>query len=176
MDIGCYLLNNFVPFKDRGCELFGIEVNQEMLEISKAFSTRLGMPVKLKIGTNRNIPFEDNFFDFIVSIGTLHYEENIEDFESALREIIRVSNDNAHVVIGVSGSKHTIRQGAEKISEYQYRLRNSDFRTGQLMTYFEDEKHFSNKLKEFFRDVEVGVVTEELPLFTVQTFVAKCVV
>ena len=69
-DIGCLYANNLVPFQDRGWTLFGTEVTEESVEIAKACCKRDNLDGDIKLGFNTHIPFEDNFFDLLLSIST----------------------------------------------------------------------------------------------------------
>ena len=44
----------------------------------------------LKVGDAKNLPYDDNEFDFVISINTIHNLE-IDDCGKSLREIVRVS-------------------------------------------------------------------------------------
>ena len=76
LDIGCLFVNNLVPFSDRGYELYGTEVTNEGVEIAKKHSIINNLKINLSLGFNSDLPFELGFFDIIMSIATIHYEEN----------------------------------------------------------------------------------------------------
>ena len=95
LDVGCgkgYLLYEFTQAVP-GVEVAGIDISQYAIDDSKE-------EVKpfLKVGTASSLPFEDNSFDFVVSLGTLH-NLPIYDLRKALQEIERVGKGQKHVMV-----------------------------------------------------------------------------
>ena len=45
---------------------------------------------KFKVGTNTSLPFEDNYFDILLSVSTIHYEQSKSNLIRALEEFRRV--------------------------------------------------------------------------------------
>lgn len=95
LDVGCgkgfllYETKLLVP----QAEVRGIDISSYAIEHSKE-------EVKpfLDLGSAQKLPYPDNYFDFIVSINTLH-NLHINDLEKALKEIERVGKGNSYVVI-----------------------------------------------------------------------------
>ena len=87
LDVGCgkgfllYELTQVVP----GLEVAGIDISQYGIEHAKE-----EVRPNLKVGDARRLPFEDDSFDFVFSIATLH-NLKIFDLRSAISEIVRVS-------------------------------------------------------------------------------------
>lgn len=122
MDIGCLYANNLVPFYDRGWELFGTEVTEESDEIAKSCCKRDNLDSDIKLGFNTDIPFEDNFFDVILSISTLHYEESIESINKALKEFNRVLNINGSAIVQTVAPLHDIFKNSKHLGNHLYKL------------------------------------------------------
>ena len=86
LDVGCgkgfllYELTQVVP----GLEVAGIDISQYGIEHAKE-----EVRPNLKVGDARHLPFEDDSFDFVFSIATLH-NLKIFDLRSAISEIVRV--------------------------------------------------------------------------------------
>ena len=97
LDVGCgdgvilYLLNKICK-KDK-LELYGIDSSEIALKIAK----RKNPDVNLKTADVYDLPFEDNFFDLIVSSDVL---EHVLNPEQMLSEINRVGKDNSYVIFG----------------------------------------------------------------------------
>ena len=64
LDVGILYLNNVIPFKQKKCKLYGLEVTKDNVQIAKSIAIKTKTKINLKLGDNRNIPFGDNFFDF----------------------------------------------------------------------------------------------------------------
>ena len=95
LDVGCgkgfllYEISLLVP----GIEIFGIDISEYAIKNSKE-----EIRSSLRIGSANQLPFADNFFDFVFSINTLHNLYNF-DLECALREIERVSRKHKYVCV-----------------------------------------------------------------------------
>ena len=95
LDVGCgkafllYELMQAVP----GLQVAGIDVSQYAIDHAKD-EVR---PFLLQ-GTAQNLPFEDNSFDFVFSINTLH-NLFIYDLKSAVQHIERVSRGNSYICV-----------------------------------------------------------------------------
>lgn len=174
LDIGCLYTNNLLPFSDRDFNLYGVEINSEMIQLSNEMATRNNLDIDIREGNNRALPFEDGFFDIILSLNTIHYENNRDGIIRALSEFKRVGNTGTTFIISSVGSKHAFYSSAKRLDENQYVLNVSDFRNSQTMSYFDDKNHFCNTLQMIFDQVEIATVTEEWPKATYQFYFAKC--
>ncbi len=86
LDVGCgkgYLLHEFTQVIP-GIDVTGIDVSEYALENAKE-----EVKPYLQAGNAKDLPFEDDSFDFVVSLGALHNLE-IFDLFKALAEIERV--------------------------------------------------------------------------------------
>ncbi len=174
LDLGCLYMNNLMPFADRGAELYGVEINDDMVAVAAERAEDLGMAVEIAAGHNRALPFPDATFDFLLSINTIHYEDGFEGIMEGLREFARVGKPDCHFLISTAGREHHFHHNAERLGPSRYRLKTNEFRNGQIMSYFDDEGHFRDTLAEVFKQVEVAVVTEHYPRLGLQFYVAKC--
>jgi ubiquinone/menaquinone biosynthesis C-methylase UbiE len=175
LDIGCLYANNLVPFYDRECSLFGLEINEEMVSLSREALSTWGMKGEVRQGTNRKIPFKDNFFDIILSIGTIHYEDDLKGIHEAFEEFQRVGKNGCHYLIMTVGTEHVFHKTATRLSENKYQLNTDEFRNGQIMSYFDSKEQFYEALITHFEIVEIATITESYPLTNLQFWVAKCV-
>jgi len=84
LDIGCgkgYLLYDFKQILP-DAEIYGVDISKYAIKNSKPEISKF-----LTIGNSNNLKWEDNFFDLVISINTLHCLENY-DLEKSLKEII----------------------------------------------------------------------------------------
>lgn len=95
LDVGCakgFVLHDFME-KIPGIEVRGIDISpyaiENAMEDVKPF---------IQVANAKDIPFEDNTFDFVISINTIH-NLPLEECKQSLREIERVSKGNSFVVV-----------------------------------------------------------------------------
>jgi len=94
LDIGCgkgFLLYDFTKVVP-GIQVHGIDLSQYAVENSKE-----EIKSNLKVGNCINLPYEDNYFDFVFSINTFHNLHNFE-LESAISEMNRVSKSEKQYI------------------------------------------------------------------------------
>lgn len=67
-DIGCGDGRNLVLLHDLGFETYGVEITEGIVQATTArLKSVEGIDVDIRVGTNDRMPFEDNFFDYLLS-------------------------------------------------------------------------------------------------------------
>ena len=95
LDIGCakgfmmYEFKNALP----NCEIKGIDISRYCKK--KAIKK---IKKNIKIGTCEELPYPNKYFDFVVSISTIHNVTKT-GIKKSLKEIVRVSKKNAFIKI-----------------------------------------------------------------------------
>lgn len=95
LDVGCgkafllYELAQVVP----GLEVVGIDISEYGIQNSKEEVREC-----LQIAEAQNLPFEDDSFDLVISLTTLH-NLKIFDLKKAVQEIERVSRGNSYIMV-----------------------------------------------------------------------------
>ncbi len=79
---------------------YGIDISSTAIERSKKIFEYNGKKAELVVGDAQELPFEDNFFDAIVSSHTL---EHVEHDENVLKECARVLKPGGEVIFFVPG-------------------------------------------------------------------------
>lgn len=88
----------------KSTQLFGIDISETMVEL--AVQLNPSDNINLEQGDIRCLPYEDNFFDTVISVNSIYFWE---DIEMCLREIQRVLKPNGQVIIGFS-PKEALKQ------------------------------------------------------------------
>jgi SAM-dependent methyltransferase len=174
LDIGCGFGQNLLPFLDKGCECYGVEVSEDICKITQKIMKSKNNKGTIVHGDNRNIPFEDGFFDVIVSVNALHYEPTEAKINQALSEFSRVLKKDGMLYLSTVGPEHTIYRKAKSLGHHQYQIQNYDFRDGENYFYFDNLKYLDFYMSQFFEDVELGRVTEDLMQQPLDFLIAAC--
>ena len=130
LDIGCakgFMLYDFqrlIP----GINIRGIDISEYAINNAKEDVKKF-----LEIGNAIELPFEDNSFDLVISITTLH-NLNSKDMEQALKEINRVTKKDAFITLDA------YRDEKEKISMEAWNL------TALTMMHVDQWKVFFDKV------------------------------
>lgn len=95
LDVGCgkayllYELTQIVP----GLQVYGLDISRYALDHAKE-----EIRDRLQYGQAQDIPFEDNEFDLVISLTTLH-NLRIYDLKKAVQEIERVSKGSSYIMV-----------------------------------------------------------------------------
>ncbi len=82
LDVGCGTGLTTMPWS---CQRYGIDPAKKLLE--KAHNKK---EIEYKLAKAEEIPYPDNYFDYVISITAI---QNFEDVEKGLKEIKRVGKD-----------------------------------------------------------------------------------
>ncbi len=104
LDLACGDGTDLVYYKKLGAEIYGLDASEELIEIAK---DKLSGE-KLEVGLFENIPFEDNYFDAVLSKYAIMTSENMEP---VFKEIHRVLKPGGIMLYLVT---HPFRQFFEK--------------------------------------------------------------
>lgn len=120
LDAGCGNGRNIHFFLNQGFEVFGVDrdpqavayVQQLSIELSQGSATDHFMVAEVD-----QLPFEDGYFDLVISSAVLHFAENLEHFEAMLNSMWRVLNKDGHFFcrlasdIGIESSLQFVGNG-----------------------------------------------------------------
>ncbi len=110
LEVGCGLGTDLVEFAKNGAEVYGIDLGEDQVGMSKLnFETRNIDYAEIKTGNAEDVPYGDGMFDLVYSFGVLHHTP---DTEKALAEIHRVLKPDGQVIMMLyaRGWKHYVKR------------------------------------------------------------------
>ena len=112
LDVGCAKGFMIYDFKRliQGIKLKGVDISEYAIENSHPEIKNL-----LSVSDAKNLPFEDNSFDYVISINTIHNLE-IDNCIKSIKEISRVSKKNSFITVDA------FRNDEEKKRMYEWNL------------------------------------------------------
>jgi len=169
LNIGCAHGPDFLPFKDK-FELWGLDSSQVMISLAVKYADKFNFTASLLVADAVSLPFEDESFDWIISVAAYHHILNKQGRLQAFRELRRVLKPGGEVFLTVWNrwQKDFIFKGKQAI--VPWKIKNTEFlRHYYLFTYpaitkllksagFEvmrtyPESNFSFPLKYFSRNI-----------------------
>lgn len=91
LDLGCAYGATMISFRAAGWDVEGIDPEEASVEFGKQV---LKLPVRYGFG--EELPYDDNSFDLVISLGAL---EHVHDFHAAMSELHRCIKPGGHVFI-----------------------------------------------------------------------------
>jgi ubiquinone/menaquinone biosynthesis C-methylase UbiE len=96
LEIGCGAGSDLVKFAERGADITGIDLSTKSIELTLKRLEVYGLNGKAIEADTENLPFGDNTFDCVASIGVLHHTT---DMAKAISEVRRVLKPNGEIRI-----------------------------------------------------------------------------
>jgi SAM-dependent methyltransferase len=163
-EIGCGDGSNLVLFRELGFEAYGLASTASLAERTRArLASVEGFDAPIPVGTGSDIPFEDGFFDYLVSCSEYEYLTETGDFGRCIAECARVLKSGGHLIFAVPRLTHRIFQDSVR-ARPGYRLVLNDplhIRTGQLLRTFKNEGQIRRTFERYFDPVFVSRLTED---------------
>ena len=173
IDVGFGNGNNFFLLASLGLKLYGTEVGEEMCNTVMSKLAELGHEADLRVGTNRQLPFENEMFDYLVSWNVIHYEDTQDKMLDAISEYHRVLRRGGRFFLSTTGPEHKILKDSDQLDEHRYRIgRSDDFRKGEVYFYFNTAENLKAWLSKCFSEVIVGRTRDFLMTEMLDWFIA----
>jgi ubiquinone/menaquinone biosynthesis C-methylase UbiE len=103
LDLGCGSGQYSQIFKDKNAFYFGVDFSEKLIEIAKNqyLNTTINNKIQFIFANAFSLPFEDNFFDLVFSIATLHHIPSQKLRKEFIKEIKRVLKKDGILIITV---------------------------------------------------------------------------
>lgn len=98
LDLGFGDGRNMPLLHNCGLDISGVETTQETVDMVTGAMSELGIKTDLRVGSNASIPFEDNYFDYILACAACYYIDKNGTFEDNLAEISRVLKPGGYFI------------------------------------------------------------------------------
>lgn len=93
LDAGCGNGKNMVYLKNKGYSVKGIDFSNKLLQVCKDKN------LDVEEADIRSLPYEDNSFDYVISIAVIHHLSTEKDRYQAINEMLRVCKPGGKILI-----------------------------------------------------------------------------
>ena len=146
-----------------GMQLSGAEVATKIVEKGRANLLGWGYEADLRVGSNLNLPFDDDKFDIVLTWQAIHYVNNSQEMKAAIAEHARVLKPGGRIIAGTTGPRHRMRENAVPLGNGLYQTVHSmDHTGGQIFFYFNSKRQIKNHFSKRFENILVGRTVEDL--------------
>jgi SAM-dependent methyltransferase len=158
LDLGFGDGRNMPLLHNLGMEVSGVEISQEICDLTETRMKSIGIDVNLKVGRNHNIPYSDDFFDTVLACHACYYIDPDTRFDDNLREIARVLKHGGSFVFSVPIGTSYIMRGAKDLGNGHMEIANDPYgvRNGYVLKKFDTEAEIQTALSPIFTDLEIG--------------------
>jgi SAM-dependent methyltransferase len=159
LDLGFGDGRNMPLLHDLGFKVYGVEISDEIGQLTQHRMERLGVPVELKTGSNSHIPFGDETFDFILACHACYYVSPGEIFADNMREIARVLRAGGRFVFSLAKTDTYVLNNAIELGNGHYRITHDPrgLRNGGVFRAFASKQEIVDELEVSFRDIALGL-------------------
>lgn len=162
-DLGCGDGRNIVLLHKVGFETYGTELTDVIVSKAKMNLEKFNIFPDIRTGTNESIPFENNFFDYLLSWNALNYMGPNLDFEKHISELSRVLKKDGYLVLSIPKKHCFIYHGSENLKEGYQIVRKDPFeiRNGEILRMFESQDELENSLSKYFTNFSFGSIEDD---------------
>ncbi len=148
LDVGCGNGNHVVFFVEQGFDVYGIDISKEAIEIANAWLFKEGLKADLRVGDIVKLPFDDGYFDVVISHGVLDHIP-FSKAKKAMEEIKRVCVPKGYIYITLRSTEDSECGRGEKVDKNTFVLQEG-YEKGIIQHYFDLEE-----IKELFKGFNV---------------------
>ncbi|MCK9595808.1 class I SAM-dependent methyltransferase [Candidatus Pacearchaeota archaeon] len=119
LDMGSGSGRHLTKIKDG--KMYLVDFSERMIELAKEKAKNKKIPAEFFVAELTALPFEDNFFDYGISISSLHCLKP-KEHKKAVKELFRVMKPNSKVLVGVwnfNSKRFNQKKGKEKLIGWQ---------------------------------------------------------
>jgi ubiquinone/menaquinone biosynthesis C-methylase UbiE len=123
LDLGCGPGIYAKLLKNRGVEVYGIDLSEKMIKIAKSNVKN----VDFRVGSVYKLPYKSNYFDIVLATYVVEY---FEDIDRAFKEIKRVLKKNGIFIFSIT---NPVRQATYHIKRkpHTWRVFDNYFKEGK---------------------------------------------
>ncbi len=174
LDFGCGAGCNLVFFLEKGYDAFGVDITDQVLPLVEAnleyrnLEKELAKQVKIVAPNSNRLPFDDGFFDLIVSHNALYCIASEQGLRDMIAEFHRCLRPGGYIFVTMMGTRHywvadhtkriNENGGCEiEIDEPGHRLHG----TKEAVYAIKDEEHLKQIFNKF-ETINVGYYDQSL--------------
>lgn len=157
LDLGFGDCRNMPLLGNCDFDIYGVEITDDIIEMGKDKLNKLGVNATLKTGSNTNIPFTTNYFDYVLACHSCYYVDKGSSFNDNLAEIARVMKPGAEFIASLPAPDNFILKDCERLGDGHVVITNDiyNLRNGYIFRTFEDEDDIRKTFSPLFKNIRI---------------------
>jgi SAM-dependent methyltransferase len=141
LDLGFGDCRNMPLLSNCEFKIHGIEISDDIISLGRSRLSFLNIAAELRKGTNVDIPFEDEYFDYVLACHSCYYVDEGHSFNENLVEISRTLKSGGIFIASLPAPDNFILQDCIRLPDGHVKITNDIFnlRNGYIFRTFEDE-------------------------------------
>ncbi len=158
LDLGFGDGRNTIFLIQNGYDVYGTEITEEIVDLTKARLERLGLKAQLELGRNSKLPYSNDFFDTILGCHVSYYCDENESFTDNVKEFARVLKPQGYYITSLPMASSYIFKNAEKLEDGCMRINSDPYnnRNGYKLRPFQNEDEVMKELSPYFHNFSFG--------------------
>lgn len=153
LEVSCGDGRNFPPLLKKKMKVYATEVSDVIVNnLINTFPK-----IKFKQAINGHLPFQSNFFDYLLSWNQIYYMGDNKDnlfFERHVKEFSKVLKKDGKLIVSVPMIDNFIFEGSKIIDDKYRIIKNDPFkvRNEEIMRCFKNEEDIIDEFKKSFKN------------------------
>lgn len=158
LDLGFGDGRNMPLLHDLGMQVYGVEISEEICQLTEARMARIGIGITARVGRNSRLPFDDAFFDDVLACHACYYVDSGTKFEDNVREIARVLKPGGSFIFSAPMASGYLLRGAKDLGDGHMEIANDPYgvRKGSILKKFDREADIERSLSPAFEEFAIG--------------------
>ncbi|PKO60598.1 MAG: hypothetical protein CVU24_12310 [Betaproteobacteria bacterium HGW-Betaproteobacteria-18] len=167
---------NTVFLCDQGLAVSGIEITQGIVDQTNDRLQKLGYEADLRVGRNSSIPFDDQYFDYILACHCCYYCDEGDSFADNLMEYARVMKPGAYLVASVACQSSYIFNNAEALEDGSFIIKSDPYgnRDGYRLHAFATKEQIEAYFSRWFTNFSFGFADNDYYGISERVFWVVC--
>lgn len=158
LDLGCGDGRNMILLKNLGLNIYATEITPEICTSVTKRMKKFGIDADIRVGRNSNIPFEDDFFDYIVASASIYYVDKNESFKDNLKESLRVLKKGGYLIAILAHPESFILKDAKELKDSHFEITKDPFklRNGDIFKVHKTKRDIIEEFSPHFEEISLG--------------------